>query len=67
MQALNLNNEKLAILAALLGNYLLPDEKLKDVYTTAGIAVLTEVQISVATSYRPLCVLNLFFNFLEYC
>lgn len=45
MQALNLNNEKLAILAALLGNYLLPDEKLKDVYTAAGITVLTEVRI----------------------
>lgn len=32
MKMLDLNNEKLCVLAALLGNYLLSDKDLKDVY-----------------------------------
>lgn len=43
MNELGLSNEKLCVLAALLGNYLLPDKDLKDVYKAANIDVLTEV------------------------
>lgn len=43
MKELDLNNEKLCVLAALLGNYLLREEDLKDVYKTANIDMLSEV------------------------
>lgn len=55
MQALNLNNEKLAVLAALLGNYLLPDDKLKEVYAAANINLLTEVWTLVIFGIASLC------------
>lgn len=46
MKELELTNERLCVLTALLGNYLLPDNDLKDVYKAANIDALTEVSIS---------------------
>lgn len=36
MNALNINTDKLCVLTALLGNHILSDEELKDVYQRAG-------------------------------
>lgn len=58
MKELELTNERLCVLTALLGNYLLPDKELKDVYKAANIDALTEVCILFVTSRCTFVVIN---------
>lgn len=52
MKMLDLNNEKLCVLAALLGNYLLSDKDLKDVYEKLQIQMGNSEEVNTVCIFH---------------